>query len=71
MIIFFFLRWTLAGAVSAGTKEKCASKDSYGLASEIAVAVNFIKSVTNDGTYCANNDWIKTTTTTKMMYINL
>jgi len=44
--------WNLAGLVSAGTMERCASKDTFGIAVEIAHLLGFIRTTASDGEFC-------------------
>ena len=44
--------WKLAGLVSAGTMDRCASKDTFGIAVEVAHVLDFIRTTASDGEFC-------------------
>jgi len=45
-------KWTLAGIVSAGTTEVCASQGTYGIAVEVSAFTDFIRTTAKDGEFC-------------------
>ena len=44
--------WTLAGLVSAGTIDRCATEDTFGIAVEVAHVLDFIRTTASDGEFC-------------------
>ena len=44
--------WTLAGLVSAGTMNRCATEDTFGIAVEVAHVLDFIRTTSSDGEFC-------------------